>query len=168
MTDISFPLTHSNIAQTGTCTKGHKCKFSHDLNVERKGAKVDIYSDSRGDASAKNDETMENWDQAKLEEAVKKHIAADNRNKPTDIVCKFFLDAIDSRKYGWFWACPNGDTCKYRHALPPGFVLKKKETTEERLERERREKENEITIEDFLEKEVRLLGTLLLPALKCI
>ena len=49
---------------------------------------------------------------------------------------------------------PNGTKCKYRHALPPGFVLKKKETEEERREREENEKENQITIEDFLETEV--------------
>lgn len=23
-----------------------------------------------------------------------------------------------------FWKCPNGDECKYRHALPPNYVLK--------------------------------------------
>ena len=23
-----------------------------------------------------------------------------------------------------FWQCPNGRECKYRHALPPGYVLK--------------------------------------------
>jgi len=23
-----------------------------------------------------------------------------------------------------FWQCPNGKECKYRHALPPGYVLK--------------------------------------------
>jgi len=38
--------------------------------------------------------------------------------------------------------------------LPPGFILRKKETEEERREREAREKANEITIEDFLEREV--------------
>lgn len=27
------------------CTKGFKCKFSHDLNVERKGGKIDIYTE---------------------------------------------------------------------------------------------------------------------------
>ena len=98
---------------------------------------------------------MENWDQAKLEAAVtKKHLDRDNKNKPTEIVCKFFLEVIDQGKYGWFWECPNGDNCKYRHALPPGFILKKKETEEERRAREDYEKENAITIEDFLEKEV--------------
>jgi hypothetical protein len=25
---------------------------------------------------------------------------------------------------GRFWKCPNGGECKYRHALPPGYVLK--------------------------------------------
>lgn len=29
--------------------------------------------------------------------------------------------------YGWFWICPGGgDACKYRHALPPGYVFKTK------------------------------------------
>lgn len=52
-------------------------------------------------------------------------------------------------------ACPNGgNECKYRHALPPGYILKKKETGEERMKREEDEKENQITIEDFLETEV--------------
>jgi hypothetical protein len=101
---------------------------------------------------------MESWDQSKLEEAIAKKHGKDtsNLNKSTEIVCKHFLDAVENQKYGWFWECPNGgDKCKYRHALPPGFVLKKKETAEERREREEREKENAITIEDFLETEVR-------------
>lgn len=42
----------------------------------------------------------------------------------TEIVCKFFLEAVEKRLYGWFWQCPNGKECKYRHALPPGYVLK--------------------------------------------
>jgi len=29
------------------CAKGFKCKFSHDLSVERKGHKIDLYSDTR-------------------------------------------------------------------------------------------------------------------------
>ena len=33
--------------KAGTCTKGNKCKFSHDLAVERKAAKIDIYTDQR-------------------------------------------------------------------------------------------------------------------------
>jgi hypothetical protein len=100
---------------------------------------------------------MESWDQSKLEEAIAQKHGKDssNLNKSTEIVCKHFLDAVENQKYGWFWECPNGgDKCKYRHALPPGFVLKKKETAEERREREEREKENAITIEDFLETEV--------------
>jgi hypothetical protein len=31
----------------GQCTKGFKCKFSHDLNVERKSAKIDLFTDQR-------------------------------------------------------------------------------------------------------------------------
>jgi hypothetical protein len=97
------------------CSKGAKCKFSHDINVNRKVEKPQIYS------------TMEEWSQKELEEAVQqKESGNSNRNRQTDIVCKFFLDAIENQKYGWFWVCENGDNCKYRHMLPPGFVLKKK------------------------------------------
>jgi len=35
------------------------------------------------------------------------------------------LDAVEKKQYGWFWVCPNGGrNCHYRHALPPGYVLK--------------------------------------------
>ena len=33
--------------------------------------------------------------------------------------------------YGWFWKCPSGPECKYKHKLPPGFVLKKKKTDDD-------------------------------------
>ncbi|KAL0347235.1 UNVERIFIED_CONTAM: Zinc finger CCCH domain-containing protein 11 [Sesamum calycinum] len=40
-------------------------------------------------------------------------------------VCKYFLEAVEKKQYGWFWICPNGGKeCHYRHALPPGYVLK--------------------------------------------
>lgn len=38
--------------KAGQCTKGFKCKFSHDLNVQRKGEKIDIYSDKRDEGTA--------------------------------------------------------------------------------------------------------------------
>ncbi|GAV63718.1 hypothetical protein CFOL_v3_07236 [Cephalotus follicularis] len=105
--------------KAGLCTKGFKCKFSHDLNVQRKGEKIDIYSDKR------DEDTMEEWDQEKLEQVVESKKTEYNQNKPTEIVCKYFLDAVEKKQYGWFWACPNGGKdCQYRHALPPGYVLK--------------------------------------------
>ncbi|KAI8903301.1 hypothetical protein EDD86DRAFT_215066 [Gorgonomyces haynaldii] len=141
--------------KAGQCQKGAKCKYSHDLNVERKSAKANIYQDMR-----EEEKTMENWDQDKLEKAVaEKDVGRENLNKQTDIVCKYFIEAIETRKYGWFWECPNGGKeCKYRHALPPGFVLKKKETEEEKRARLEEEKENALTIEDFLEVERHKLG----------
>ncbi|KAG4959471.1 hypothetical protein JHK87_036104 [Glycine soja] len=105
--------------KVGQCAKGFKCKFSHDLNVQRKGEKIDIYSDKR------DQETMEDWDQETLEKVVESKKTEYNQNKPTDIVCKYFLDAVEKKQYGWFWVCPNGGkNCHYRHALPPGYVLK--------------------------------------------
>ncbi|KAF9598558.1 hypothetical protein IFM89_028185 [Coptis chinensis] len=106
--------------KAGQCVKGFKCKFSHDLNIQRKGEKIDIYSDKRDD-----EDTMDDWDQEMLEKVVESKQNEYNQNKPTEIVCKFFLEAVEKKQYGWFWSCPNGNTtCMYRHALPPGYVLK--------------------------------------------
>ncbi|KAF9426791.1 hypothetical protein BGZ76_002593, partial [Entomortierella beljakovae] len=140
--------------KAGTCTKGDKCKFSHDLNVERKTTKRDLYTDNRDDE--KKNDTMDKWDQEKLESVVS---SKGNPNATsTDIVCKFFLEAIENQKYGWFWDCPNGGTqCKYRHALPPGFVLKTKAELRAEANKEA------ISIEDFLETERHKLGKNLTP-----
>jgi hypothetical protein len=53
-------------------------------------------------------------------------------------------------RFGWFWQCPNGELCQYRHALPPGFVLKSQKKAMEEAE-----KANTISLEEFLEVEVR-------------
>ncbi|KAG9340987.1 hypothetical protein JZ751_020181 [Albula glossodonta] len=79
----------------GQCTKGDKCKFSHDLSLERKCEKRSVYVDGR-------DEDLEK----------------------------------------------GGDNCMYRHALPPGFVLKKDKKKEE-------EKEDEISLEELIENEAK-------------
>lgn len=108
----------------GQCTKGFKCKYSHDLSVERKGGKADLYTDKRSAGEEEQREGMEDWDQETLEKAIAQKHAAENKNRPTEIVCKYFIDAVEKKQYGWFWQCPNGKECKYRHALPPGYVLK--------------------------------------------
>ena len=87
--------------KAGVCEKGKKCKYSHDLALEGKAAKIDVYTDPR-----------------------------DRKGKDltrTDITCTHFLDAVEKGLYGWLWECPNGgDKCQYTHALPPGFILKVK------------------------------------------
>jgi hypothetical protein len=143
--------------KAGACTKGKSCKFSHDASVERKGSKIDIYTDKRdvdaGPSSGapgqsdkdKENDTMESWDQAKLEQVVStKH--GKGVQPTTDIVCKYFLQAVEDRKYGWFWSCPNGDGCKYRHALPPGFVLKEQQ--------KKKSDESVQTLEEWIEEAV--------------
>ncbi|XP_034463890.1 zinc finger CCCH domain-containing protein 15 [Hippoglossus hippoglossus] len=134
----------------GQCTKGDKCKFSHDLSMERKCEKRSLYVDERDEELEKD--TMDNWDEKKLEEVInKKHGEAEKKKSKTHIVCKFFLDAIEGNKYGWFWSCPGGGgECMYRHALPPGFVLKK--------DKKKEEKEDEISLEELVENERAALG----------
>lgn len=53
--------------KAGHCEKGNKCKFSHDLNVERKVEKKNLYADSREEKLA---DTMDKWDQEKLAQVV--------------------------------------------------------------------------------------------------
>ena len=89
----------------GKCEKGDKCKFSHDLAIERKTAKKDIYTDAREE---NREEGMENWDDEKLKDVVGRKHGDQKLPNQTDIICKYFLDAIENRKYGWFWECPNG------------------------------------------------------------
>ncbi len=110
----------------GNCEKGKRCKFSHDLSVERKGEKKNLYQDTReGEKEAEEEERkkddMADWDEAKLRQVVtSKH---GNPKTTTDKVCKYFIDAVENGKYGWFWQCPNGgDKCMYKHSLPPGYV----------------------------------------------
>ncbi|XP_062225290.1 zinc finger CCCH domain-containing protein 11-like isoform X2 [Phragmites australis] len=134
--------------KAGQCQKGFKCKFSHDLNVQRKGEKIDIYTDKR------DTETMEDWDQETLEKVVESKRTEYQQNKPTDIVCKYFLDAVEKKQYGWFWVCPNGGKdCHYRHALPPGYVLKSqmKALLEEESEK--------VAIEDEIEDQRKKVKT---------
>ncbi|EFN75875.1 zinc finger CCCH domain-containing protein 15 homolog [Harpegnathos saltator] len=132
----------------GQCTKGDKCKFSHDLSVERKAEKRSLYCDMRDDD--KEADTMDKWDEDKLKEVVEKKHGGGGNRPTTDIICKHFLEAVEKAKYGWFWECPSGQKCIYRHALPPGFVLKK--------DRKKEEKKDEISLEDLIEKERANLG----------
>lgn len=72
-------------------------------------------------------------------------------------VCKYFLEAVEKKQYGWFWDCPNGGKdCHYRHALPPGYVLKSqmKALLEEESEK--------ISIEEQIENEVLLTKAVIL------
>ena len=112
--------------KAGVCEKGKKCKYSHDLTLDGKSAKIDIYTDPR-----------------------------DRLGKPdwrTDITCTNFLDAVEKNLYGWLWECANGgDKCVYTHALPAGYVLQRDKKDQEKLALE--DDEDEMTIEEKIEEE---------------
>ena len=85
-----------------------------------------------------------------------------NPRTTTDKVCKFFIEAVENGKYGWFWTCPNGgDNCMYRHSLPPGFVLKTKEQRAAEKALMDKSPLKTLTLEAFIESERhKLTGTL--------
>ena len=147
----------------GLCQKGKKCKFSHDLSLEKDSDNIDIYTDQRMQIFDATEDDMAQWDEKKLKEVVKTQEGKYKNQKPTEIICKFFLDAVENRRYGWKWVCPNGMSCIYRHCLPPNYVLKRDMISqkveddialEERLEEERSkitfEKGTKLNIELFL------------------
>ncbi|RCI14293.1 hypothetical protein L249_6115 [Ophiocordyceps polyrhachis-furcata BCC 54312] len=149
----------------GDCEKGKKCKFSHDLSIERKTEKKNLYSDSRKEEDetaedSKKQETSADWDEEQLRKVVLSKKG--NQRTSTEKVCKYFISAIEDGKYGWFWVCPNGgDKCMYKHALPPGFVLKTKEQRAAEKALMDKSPLKTLTLEDFLESERhKLTGTL--------
>ncbi|KAL3421522.1 translation machinery-associated protein 46 [Phlyctema vagabunda] len=145
----------------GHCEKGRKCKFSHDMDVERKSQKKDLYQDTREEEEEKKRaETSEDWDEEKLKAVVLSKKG--NQKTSTDKVCKFFIEAVEEGKYGWFWTCPNGgDKCMYQHKLPAGFVLKTKEQRAAEKALMDKSPLKTLTLEDFLESERhKLTGTL--------
>ncbi|KAM7208603.1 translation machinery-associated protein 46 [Naviculisporaceae sp. PSN 640] len=147
----------------GNCEKGKKCKFSHDLEMERKVEKRNLYQDSRQEEEEKKkQETSADWDEDKLRSVVLSKKG--NQRTTTDKVCKFFIEAIEDGKYGWFWICPNGgDQCKYKHALPPGFVLKTKEQRAAEKALLDKSPLKTLTLEEFLESERHKLTGKLTP-----
>lgn len=71
-------------------------------------------------------------------------------------VCRYFLEAVEKKQYGWFWNCPNGDKdCHYRHALPPGYVLKSQ------MKALLEEEANKIPIEEEIENQVIVILVLI-------
>ncbi|KAL6700362.1 hypothetical protein J3F84DRAFT_357938 [Trichoderma pleuroticola] len=145
----------------GDCEKGKKCKFAHDLSIERKTEKRNLYTDVRQEEEEKKkEETSADWTEEQLLKVVLSKKG--NQKTTTDKVCKFFIQAIEDGKYGWFWICPNnGDKCMYKHALPPGFVLKTKEQRAAEKALLDKSPLKTLTLEDFLESERhKLTGTL--------
>jgi hypothetical protein len=123
--------------KAGCCEKGDECEFSHDLNIEFNQGAFDIYTDLR-DAKKNADNELSKI----AEEKEKKRSKVPQSN----IICKFFLDAVVRKVYGWKWECPNGDDCHYKHCLPKGYVI----TTSKDKAQE------EMTLDEFYNRGMRM------------
>ncbi|GKT29844.1 hypothetical protein ADUPG1_014235 [Aduncisulcus paluster] len=96
----------------GMCTKGDRCKYSHDLDLEKK-KRASLYVDKRIIKAAAEEEE---------EDAQGRGFKV---NLPqSQKVCPHFLDAIEKGTFGRRWKCPNGDKCHFTHALPRGVTLR--------------------------------------------
>ena len=127
--------------KNGFCELGNKCPFSHDLNLQYNQGTFDIYTDLR---EAKKTLSIELEVNKIAEQKEQK------RGKvPSNIVCKFFLEAVKRKQYGWKWECPNGDSCHYRHSLPRGYIIltAKEKAQEDMTQEEYMNLEEQIDIE---------------------
>ena len=125
--------------KAGCCEKGDECEFSHDVNVEFNQGNMDIYTDLR-DVKSKIDNEVNKI----AEEKEKKRSKVPKSN----IICKFFLDAVQRKVYGWKWECPNGDDCHYKHCLPKGYVIT---TSKDKMQ-------EEMSIDDYINLEEQIDG----------
>eukprot|EP01015_Nassula_variabilis_P006430 TRINITY_DN1489_c0_g1_i4.p1 TRINITY_DN1489_c0_g1~~TRINITY_DN1489_c0_g1_i4.p1 ORF type:complete len:390 (+),score=127.55 TRINITY_DN1489_c0_g1_i4:151-1320(+) len=126
-------------------------KTKEDIELERRTGNIDIYTDQRQQIYGEED-NMETWDQKRLEEVVNTQQGKYKFSKPTEIICKYFLDAIEKSRYGWSWVCPNGMSCIYRHCLPPGYVFKPKTVKKD-------DGEEEVAVEDAIDEQIANLGS---------
>jgi len=122
----------------GVCKKGDNCIYSHDMNVNFNQGALDIYTDLR-DVNMNNEETEIN----KIAEEKDKKRSKLCQSK---IVCRYFLEAVSKKIYGFKWECPNGIDCQYRHYLPKGYVI---QTKEDRIQ-------EEMTAEEFINFEEQI------------
>ncbi len=125
--------------KAGSCEKGDECEFSHDLNIEFNQGAFDIYTDLRD--AKKN---------LGVEFEINK-IAEEKENKrsklpQSNIICKFFLDAVQKKVYGWKWECPNGEECHYKHCLPKGYKIV---TSKDKMQ-------EEMTVEEYVNLEEQI------------
>ncbi|KAF8817805.1 putative zinc finger (C-x8-C-x5-C-x3-H)-2, partial [Cardiosporidium cionae] len=103
-----------------------KSQTPYDPKLSREKQKINFYIDQREQKLESLDETNE---KASINDIINDSVAGDALYKKTDIICKYFLQAIEKKHYGWLWICPNGgDSCIYRHCLPVGYVLKQDTT----------------------------------------
>jgi len=132
------------------------------IDPKAKSKKAQIYTEGgpgkgkapSGKDAKEEDKGMEDWTEEQLREAVdKKHGKEKNKATTTDKICNEFIKAVETKKYGWFWECPKGPNCKYRHILPEGFVLES-----EKKAAKAAEKKNQISLEDLIERERAALG----------
>ncbi|MEN2499866.1 MAG: hypothetical protein MHMPM18_004048 [Marteilia pararefringens] len=123
----------------GKCTKGDKCKFSHDQKlVEAAKQKY------RAPEAAKNT--------GNTDDADGKNGDIKKQRNYTNIICKFFLQACETKQFGKFWSCPNGSKCIYVHHLPDDYVLDR----DRKLMKEQAKEQGgaEMTIEEYIEEMV--------------
>ena len=73
----------------------------------------------------RREDDMAEWDQEKLESVVAQKHGAEkgNSNRATEIICKFFLDAVEAKQYGWCAPVPQQSKPWFLRTLCPASTI---------------------------------------------
>ena len=63
---------------------------------------------------------MDEWDQEKLEQVVNQKHGTEKPSNQTDIICKFFLEAVEKKQYGWCASASGRLLCLMAQTAPCG------------------------------------------------
>eukprot|EP00967_Tisochrysis_lutea_P113019 scaffold179106_cov19-Tisochrysis_lutea.AAC.1 len=66
------------------------------------------------DDASMSSQNMEDWDQAELERVVKEKHSKEKPPNATNIICKYFLEAVETKKYGW---SPHTNPSPFDHGM---------------------------------------------------
>jgi len=111
--------------RNGVCTKEAQCKFSHELEGEKREKEL---------------KEIREKEQKEKEEREKEAKEPREAHEQEEKICKHYIDALKAGKHNAKWVCPIGNSCSGKHSPPEGYSLKE-------------ERESEITIEEYIENE---------------
>eukprot|EP00792_Barthelona_sp_PAP020_P009240 TRINITY_DN3281_c0_g3_i1.p1 TRINITY_DN3281_c0_g3~~TRINITY_DN3281_c0_g3_i1.p1 ORF type:complete len:349 (+),score=111.70 TRINITY_DN3281_c0_g3_i1:38-1084(+) len=106
------------IAQGQTCPDGDNCPYRHEETKKQKDKnKASIYVDQREMDRTKSS----SWSADLIKQVANSQYRSKNATAQSQKSCPHFMKSVENGTFGWFWECPNGQKCMFKHAVPEGW-----------------------------------------------